>query len=155
MIEAAEAQMPIGGAAARKVAVSRRLGFFAALDRSIDPMWDPEDVPVKGVAPPVSHGGVYGSGEIDPATIPDPSVRAEYERALKASKDYEKRYDIQFQLRRIDERAVRFVERLLAERYTDSPADRGELEELLASSSVSDARKKQLRMLVRKPAHGG
>lgn len=154
-IEAAERGMRAGDMAARKQALSRRLSFFAALDRSIDPMWDPEDIPVKGVTPPLLHGAIYGSGEVDPATIPDPSVRAEYERALKANKDYQKRYDVQLQLRRIDGRATRFVERLLAERYTDSPADRGELEELLASSSVSDARKKQLRMLVRKSAHEG
>lgn len=150
LIEAAERDMPAGDAAARKQALSRRLRFFAALDRYIDPMWDPEDIPVKGVAPPLSHGPVYGSGEVDPATIPDPAVRAEYERALKASKDYEKRYDVQLQLRRIDERAMRFVERFLAERYTNSE-DRQEFEELLSASPVNDLRKEKLRALVPKP----
>lgn len=152
LIEAAERGLPAGDTAERKQALSRRLRFFAALDRNIDPMWDPEHIPVKGVAPPLSHGAVYGSGEVDPATIPDPAVRAEYERALKASKDYEKRYDVQFQLRRIDERAMRFVERLLAERYTNSEEDRQEFEELLAVSPVNELRKERLQALTPKHA---
>ena len=108
-------------------------------------------MPVKGTPPPVTHGIVYSSGEVDPSTIPDPAVRAEYERALKASKEYETWYDVQFQLRQIDERAMRFVERLLAERYTESLADRQEFDQLLAASSVSEARKDRLRALI--PEH--
>ena len=145
LIEAAERDVPVDDTAARKQAFSRRLRFFAALDRNIDPKWDPKNVPVKGATPPLTHGIVYPSGEVDPATIPDPAVRAEYERALKASKDYEKWYDVQFQLRRIEERAMRFVELLLAEKYTNSEGDRQELEELLAASPVNDLRKERLR----------
>ncbi|KIO49067.1 hypothetical protein [Nitrosospira sp. NpAV] len=145
MIEAAERDVSIGDITARKQALAQRLRFFAVLDRNIDPMWNPEDKPVKGAAPPRSHGAVYGSGEVDPATIADPAMRAEYERALQASKDYGRRYDVQFQLRRIDERAMRFVERFLAERYSESPTDRQELEELLSAAPINDARKKQLR----------
>ena len=111
-------------------------------------MWNPEDLPVQGVAPPFSHGPVYGSGEVDPATIPDPKVRAEYERKLEASKDYEKWYDVQFQLRRMDERAMRFVELLLAERFTSSDEARQELEELLAASPLNESRKERLRALI-------
>jgi hypothetical protein len=81
---------------------------------------------------------------VDPSTIPDPAVLAEYERALKASKDYERRYDLQFQLRRIDERAMCFVERLLAEQYTNSEEDRQKYEALLAASPVNEMRKERL-----------
>ena len=147
LIEAAERDMPVGDAAARKDALSRRLLFFAALDRNVDPQWDSRKVPVKGAPPPLTHGIVYPSGEVDPSTIPDPAERAEYERALRASKDYEKWYDVQFQLRQLDQRALLFVEWLLAERYTRSLADRQEFDELLASSSLSEARKKQIRAL--------
>lgn len=145
LIEAAERDVPFDDTAARKQALSRRLRFFAALDRNIDPKWDSKNVPVKGTAPPLTQGIVYSSGEVDPATITDPAVRAEYERALKASKDYEKWYDVQFQLRGIDERAMRFVERLLADRYTNSEKDRQEFEELLSASRINDSRKKRLR----------
>jgi hypothetical protein len=143
-VEAAERDASAEDAEARRRAVSRWLGFMAMLDRVIDPKWDAKNVPVKGVAPPSTHGAIYGTGEVDPATIPDPAARAEYEQALKASKDYEKWYGVQFQLRRIDERAMRFVEWLLAERYTNSEEDRQEFEELLAASPVTDQRKERL-----------
>lgn len=147
-IEAAERDVPAGDMAARKQALTRRLHFFAALDRNTDPQWDSKDVPAKGATPPLTHGIVYPSGEIDPATISDPAVRAEYERALKASKEYEKRYDVQFQLRRIDERAMRFIEQLLADGYTNSKVDRQKFEKLLEASPVNELRKERLRALM-------
>ena len=151
-IEAAESKMPPGDTDARKQALSRRLDFFAALDRNIDPNWDPKNVPPQGVAPPPSSQGiVYGSGEVDPASISDPQERAKYIQALKENKTEIQRYSVQFELRRIDERAMRFVERLLADRYTNSEADRREFEELLASSSVNEQRKERLRALMAKP----
>lgn len=153
LIEAAERDVQAWDATARRQAVALRLGFLTALDRHIDPQWDPEDKPVKGAPPPpTTHGVVYPSGEVDPATIPDPAVRARYEQALKESKEYARHYDVQLQLRRIEERAVRFLERLLAERYTDSPEDRQELEDLLAASAVGDAHKQRLRDLMPKRA---
>lgn len=151
LIEAAERDMPADDTGARKQVLSRRLRFFAALDQDIDPQWDSKRLAVKGATPPLTHGMVYPSGEVDPSTIPDSAVRAEYERALKASKDYEKHYDIQFQLRRIDERAMRFIEWLLAERYTNSE----EFEALLAASPVNELRKERLRDLMPKPVHDG
>jgi hypothetical protein len=144
LIEAAERDIPPGDTAARRQAVSRRLRFLAALDRHIDPQWNVDELPVMG-APPSTHGVVYGSSEIDPMTIPDPIERAEYERALKASRDYKWWYDLQYQLRRIEERAMRFLALFIAERYPDSPADRRELEKLLAESTVDEARKQRLR----------
>ena len=151
-VEAAESTMPVGDVAARNLAVSRRLRFFAALDRNIDPRWNPKDVPPHGVPPPPGwHGMVYSSGEVDPAAIPDPEVRARYVQALKANKDAQQRYSIQLQLRRIDERAMRFFERFLNDRYPDTARDRQEFEELLAASPVNEMRKERLRALMAKP----
>jgi len=147
-IEAAERDMPVGDATVCKRAVSRRLRFFAALDRYIDPIWDHKVVPVMGVPPPLLHGMVYGTGEVDPATIPDPEVRAQYVQALKINKDDNHRYFVQLQLRRIDERAMRFVELLLADRYTNSEGGRQEFEALLETSPVNELRKERLRALV-------
>ena len=95
---------------------------------------------------------VYVTGEVDPSTIQDPAERAEYVRALKASKDYAKWYDLQYQLRRIDERAMRIVALLLPQMYSNSAADRREFEDLLAASPVSESRKDQLRALMPEPA---
>lgn len=144
-IETAEREIPIGDTLARKRALSRRLNFFAALDRYIDPMWDSKDVPVRGVpAPPLAHDIVYSSGEVDPATIRDPEVRSRYVQALQSNKEDNQRYSVQHQLRSIDERALLFVERLLA----DSGVNRQELEGLLAGSPVSEVRKERLRDLL-------
>jgi hypothetical protein len=140
LVLAAQRALPAGDAAARNGVISSWLRFFALLDQIIDPQWDPQKLPVKGAAPPATHGAVYPSGEVDPATIPDPVERAEYERALAASKEYERWYDAQFQLRRIDERALRFVERLAIE-------DRQEFDRLVAATSSSEARKQTLMAL--------
>jgi hypothetical protein len=148
-IEAAEQAAQTGDPAARKQGLSRWLRFFAALDRHIVPNWDPKDVPETGLIPPPSHGVVYPSG-VDPAAIPDLAVRAQYEQTLKASKDHAERYRVQLQLQRIDERAMRGVGRLLAERYTNSPEDRQEFEGLLAASPMNNVRKEWLRALMPK-----
>lgn len=148
IIEAAERQTTHGDPAGRRLAVARRLHFLAALGRHLDPRFDPADKPVVGAPPPPGYSGVvYPSGEVDPAAIADPAARAEYERALRASKAYARWYDLQDQLRRIDERATRFLELLLREQYSDTAADRDEFEALLAASPLDEARRQALRVL--------
>ncbi len=150
LVEAAERNVRTDDVAASRHAVARRLRFLAALDRSIDPTWDPARRPVKGVPPPSDDVVVFPSGEVDPSTIADPAVRAEYERALKANKDERKRYDIQFQLRRIDERAMHFLARFLSERYSGSKRDRQEFEDALSRIPLTEHRKERLRALLSK-----
>lgn len=152
LVEAAERDLPFGDRAARKRALARRLLFLSALDRQIDPHWDPKKLPPKGAAPPATHGMVYSTGEVDPESIPDPAERARYARALAASKEYERHYDVQFQLRQIDERAMRFLELLLSERYSSLEQDRREIEALLAAAPLLEARRQKLRGLL--PSRG-
>jgi len=149
-IEASEVNIPAGDEAAQNLAVSRRLHFLAALDRSIDPAWNSKDVPPQGVPAPAHQGMVYSSGEVDPETIPDPEVRAQYVQALKANKDARRRYSVQLELRRIDDRAMRFAERFLADRFGNSQRDHQEFEQLLAASPVNETRKERLRELLSK-----
>jgi hypothetical protein len=148
IVEAAVRDVPASDPADCRQAVSYWLHFLGALDQNIDPMWNVNDLPVKGAAPPPSEGVVYASGEVEPLTISDPAARAEYERALKASKRYDSWYRAQFQLRRIEQRAMRFVARLLSERYNLSDEDRQEFDKLLAASPVNDDRKNRLRALL-------
>lgn len=154
LVEAAERDISTTDKAARNQAVLRWIRLFAALDQYLDSTWNPEKKPVNGVPPPSPHTVVYPSGEVDPETIPDPAVRAEYLRALNAGKEYMKWYDIQYQLRGIDERAMHFVERFLAEQYTDSAADQQTFENLLVASPANEVRKQRLRLLFKKVATG-
>ncbi len=147
-LEAAEAGMAVGDATARKRAVTRRLRFFAALDRQIDPTWNQKTPPPHGVPPPPAHGIVYGTGEVDPASIPDPEERARYGQALQANKNAQHRYAVQLELRRIDERAMLFFERFVRDRYETSAQDRKEFDELLAASPVTETRKEHVRALM-------
>lgn len=127
----AERDVPPGDKGARQRGVSRWLGFFAALDRTIDPKWDPKDEPAKVVPPPPSQGAVSASGEVDPATIPDPVARARYVQALKVGKERNAWYNLQLQLASIGGIATRAFGRLLADRYPGSPAERAEYEAVL------------------------
>ena len=133
--------------AARRSAVALRLRFLAALDEYLDPHWDATRRPVVGAPPPPSHSGpVYPTGQVDPRDIADPTERAEYERTLAAGQEYARWYDVQSQLRRIDERAVRFLGLLLAE-GGDTPAGRRAFDELLMASPLSEERRRSLRAL--------
>jgi hypothetical protein len=101
--------------------------FFAELDRNIDTTWDPKDVPRHGVQPPpASPGVVYSSGEIDPASIPDPQERARYVEALEENKKKNQQYSVQSQLRTIDERAMLFMQGLLTQSETNATKAREE-----------------------------
>lgn len=148
IIEAADRDILTWDAAARRQAVSHWLDFLAALERFMDPEWDVAAKPVSGTAPPPMQGIVYVSGEVDPETIPDPDARARYVQALKASKDYAQWYEVQYQLRQIEARAMLFVEHILAERFPATRSGRQELEELLATSALDDVRKGRLRALL-------
>jgi len=147
-VEDAQRDILPGDMAALKRGLSLSLSFLAALDRYIDPAWDPKKDPVRGVPPPISGVPVLGTGEIDPAAILNPAMRARYEQELKARKDYLKYYTVQFQLRRIDERAMTGAKCLLAEMHGGSPSGRQVLEELFTSALLSDARKGRLRTLL-------
>ncbi len=145
---AAQRDLQVGDLAARKREIARWLRFFAALDRQIDRRWDSKILPVRNARLPPEHGIVFPSGKVDPATIPDVAQRARYDRELKENEDYARYYSAQFALRKIDERAMSTAGRLLAYKFTAAPADREEIETLLAESPASDERKERIRRLI-------
>jgi hypothetical protein len=147
-VEAADLYILTWDAPARKQASEHWLRFLAALDRYIDPHWDPEKKPVQGISSPPAKDIAYATGEVDPETIEDPEERVQYVQALKASKEYARWYEVQFQLRRIEESAMLFLGHLLANKFPAPPAGRQELDELLAASPATDARKERVRALL-------
>lgn len=148
LVEAAQREAEPSRAASCRRALSASLAFLAELDGRIDPTWDASKDPVRGVPPPITGVRVAGTGEIDPAEIPDPAVRARYIRDLQENKEYRAYYNVQFRLRRIDERATSFLERFIQRCYTASPEDRAELDQSLAATSLTEARRTRLRSLL-------
>ena len=147
-IRTAQSHTATGDLEGRKRVLSLTLDFLATLDRQIDPKWDPNNPPVRRAPPPVPGLDVKPNGEVDPRKISDPETRARYERELKAIRDNLRHRSAQLELRRIDEQATDRL-KLFVERCYPSSADRREFEELLEASSLSDARKKSLRKIVK------
>jgi hypothetical protein len=148
-VRSAQRHTATGDTVARKRTLALTLDFLATLDQQIDPKWDPKDAPVRRAPPPVSGLPVSPSGEVDPAQISDPETRARYEQELKTIKDNFKHYSAQSELHRIDESATDHLKLFVERNYTGSSDDQQEFEQLLQASSLSDARKKSLRKLVK------
>jgi hypothetical protein len=89
------------------------LSLVAALDRHLDPKFNPNDLPELKVQPPPTSKGVMYPPGVDPAVIDDPKARAEYEKALAARQPKADQYRLQIRLRRLNEdipqRAVAFI----------------------------------------------
>lgn len=132
-----------------KRGLSLLLNFLAALDQEIDPKWNPKEKLVRRVPPPVPDAPDSVNSHVDPATITDPAIRARYERDLKTIREKLQRYNVQFELRGIEERTVDDLKLFAEACFTGSSADRREFEELLDTSSLSDVRRKKFRKLVR------
>jgi hypothetical protein len=151
LVEDANRDVTPGDRTARKKGLRRWLRFLAALDREIDPNLVHPETAVPGAPLPPVHGPVMASGEVDPATIPDPVARAAYVRALQESKEKHRHFFAQTQLRRIDDKAMLFVKVFLASNYTSSEADRQEMEGLFSQPPLSEPRRERLRAV--RPGH--
>jgi hypothetical protein len=122
---------------------ARWLRFFTALDAAIDPQWKAGAWPSREVPLPSVHGNVAPSGEIDPATIPDPIERERYERAVQATAQASRHYDTQQRLRRVTAQAEKLVDRWIDTTASASAAHRQACEQLLAASAMPDARRQR------------
>lgn len=129
----------------RERATGLWIRFLSRLDRIVDPSWRVDAKPVRGTTPPPNAGPVSGAGEVDPSNIADPAERTRYVEALAASKAYERHYAVQIELHRIDETATQRFVGWLASRYPVTDAERKTVDDAIAASTMSDARKKRLR----------
>lgn len=104
------------------------LHAWKRIEDSIDDNWDPNDrPPMFQVAPPGSN---YGVG-VDPNSIEDPVVAAQYVAALKANSDKIKRNQLQRAARELRKYWIPGAHRFLISRYMEDGADPAELEGLL------------------------
>jgi hypothetical protein len=114
----------------------RWLNALHRLDEAIGPDFDPDDVPVLGVAPP--RGLPSG---VAPDGIDDPIVRRRYEAELEENQQKARRFAQRYRARQLrDEYEPRAV-RYLANVFGASGADRAELTQLLDEYEVDIRRR--------------
>jgi len=117
------------------------LHLIQLLDHSLDPDFNPDDVPERAVQPPpTSEGVVYPPGA-DPALIDDPRARAEYEKAIAANNAKTTHYVLQTDFRRLDESITPLAEEFIQNFYTPTPGDQKELKTVI-DEIIKDPRRK-------------
>lgn len=117
------------------------LHLIQLLDHSLDPNFDPDDVPEEIVQPPPTSGGVVLRPGADPAKIDDPKARAEYKKAIADNEAKTAHYTLQTKLRRMDERITPRAENFIRNFYTPAPGDQKELKTAI-DKTIKDPRRK-------------
>jgi hypothetical protein len=124
----------------RRKTVEVRLNAWNRLLNSIDPAWDPNDLPELNVAPP-RGGGISGG---DPHAIKNPVLRAEYEAAIEANRLKALKYCEQSKLRDWLKRYPRSIEEYLIYLYSAVPYNNEELVHYLDESKLDEPTKKRI-----------
>ena len=114
--------------ALRRETLQLWLTLLAAIDKNLDPRFDPNDQPRVSVSPPPSGGGQFPPG-VDPSAIKDAQARRQYEAAIKQNKDKAVNYRLQTKLRRLDQKLTPQAERFIRLSYTTVPGDQRDLNE--------------------------
>jgi len=140
--------------AAWKTLRKQKAEFWLAARRrvesSVDPTFNFDDWTQLNVPTPPKSGARDGSS---PESIKDPTLRAEYERAIAENSAKTRRFNDQYWLKRNAPDFYKNVERYLINGYSRSPADPAELERLLAqyvddngvrAGILEDVRKREL-----------
>jgi hypothetical protein len=92
-----------------------QLAVFNAIDSKLKPDFDFEDPPVLNVAPPPESGLPAG---VDPASVKDPGIRAQFEKEIAANRIKKSAYELQWNLRKIDRANLDAFRRHLSMHYT-------------------------------------
>ena len=124
------------------------LRLIHLLDHSLDPNFDPDDVPETVVQPPPTSKGVVYPPGADPALIDDPKARAEYKKAIADNQDKTVRYELQTDLRRLDESIAPRAEEFIQNFYTPAPRDQKELKTAIDKTIKEPRRKADLLKLL-------
>jgi hypothetical protein len=117
------------------------LQLIQLVDQSLDPNFDPDDVPERTVAPPPTAQGGADRPGVDPAKIRDPQARAAYEAAIAANREKARNYRLQVHLRRLDERITERAKSFIRDAYTPASEDRTELRNGI-ENTLKDRRRK-------------
>jgi hypothetical protein len=116
----------------------------AVIERNKDPKWNPNDGAHENIPSPIGVSGV------DPKAVKDPALRAEYEAALKKNEVKGKRSLYEYRLRQLEGHVALYIGLYAAGNYAKSAKNDGEFDELLQTSKLSEARKRELKESIRK-----
>jgi hypothetical protein len=124
------------------------LGLLGQIDSSLDPTFNFNSPPSLNVSPPPETGLPSG---VDPASIADPRLRAEYEQEIKANQQKTQKYAFQMKLHQLDRRVTAQIETHLAITYSTNPDDFMELDKLIDDSYITVIHRAMLKRFVRTP----
>jgi hypothetical protein len=93
------------------------LAVFNHIDAKIDPKFDLEDLPAMNVAPPPESGLPAG---VDPKSIADPAIKAQYENGIAANQAKAKLFEFQSSLHKAARTCTDAFDRHVYAHYTKS-----------------------------------
>ncbi len=120
------------------------LHLIGLMDHSLDPDFDPNDVPQRAVRPPQTSEGVGYRPGADPALIEDPKARARYQKAIADNRAKTIHYALQIKLRRLDEHITPRAEEFIRNFYTPAAGDQEELKTAIDKNINPPRRKADL-----------
>jgi hypothetical protein len=130
----------------RQTTVELWLHILHRLRSDKDEGFDPKNVGTINVEPP---SGVNGFPGMSPEKIMDPTLRAEYEKAIDANAQKVKYYDYQLQLRKDEIAIVKDAVKYISKMYEQSLRNFDELNRLMSSYKISDDVKISIRKKIR------
>jgi hypothetical protein len=119
------------------------------LDRLIDPQFDPENVPKRFVDPPVDSGEIVHKPGCSPEKIKDPVLRDKYTKAIAENNRKTDEYNLQIELRRLEEQisphAIEFIRKFI----TNTPDDKSALQHYVGLYVKNTAKRESLLKAIR------
>jgi hypothetical protein len=125
----------------RRKDVEIRLHAWRRLLDSIDPEWDPNEV-IQGPNAVAAELGLPGS--VDPQSIENPTLRAEYEAAIEANRQKIENYNEQNKLHKWFKRYPKRAEEYIVQAYSIAPYNNEELVKYLNDYKIDDETKARI-----------
>ena len=122
--------------------------FLATIDKHTDTNFSQTNASISINVPPPSYNGVQYPAGVDPSVIKDPVARSQYESALKSNRELAWKIGFQKELEQINRRAGSDIERFLISHYSSSESDKGELDNIISKSKLSDAWMQRIRSII-------
>ena len=128
----------------RKQKLSAWFAVLNEMDKKTIPNFDLADLPPMGAAPPP---GVSVPMGVDPSAIQNPEARAKYQQAIKENAEKVKRYNLQYELSKLNPKYTARTKFYITTNYA-RPAENPELLAAVQKEIYHPDRKDQLRQAI-------